>query len=155
MDKISRKQYEAMKREMSEGMYRYRTQQDTTDDIVTEVLDGVLEIANTEVEPPPILPGVTPGTWEAVAGEDYNIVTSGRHIAIIKARASKCQQFSMGELRHPDNDEALANAKLMAASKEVVEKGCKIAALLHSESEVTHSVLVEFEKVLQKAGAKI
>ena len=85
------------------------------------VIDAVLEAAGVKVEPPPILPEVTPGKWEVVPGEDYNIVTPDLHVAIIKARGSKCQQFSMGELRHPDNDAALANAKFMAGSKGLAE----------------------------------
>lgn len=84
-------------------------------------VNNVLIAAGIDIPEPTILPEVTQGKWEAVSGEDYNIVTPDLHIAIIKARGNKCKQFSMGERRHPDNSEALANVKFMAGSKGLAE----------------------------------
>lgn len=130
MDKISREKYTEIVKTIDNRFGSF-----------IGVINGVLEAAGIEVEPPPILPGVTPGKWMSCCGHDADI---GRYYII-------ANNVRIAEVYVP------ADRTVMSASKELTEaavKCCKEIEKLDIPGEMLSKIRNTLALPLEKAIGK-
>jgi hypothetical protein len=100
------------------------------------LVQHIAEKWNIEVEPEPLLPGVSGGEWEC--GEPYRYKGPGSKLV--------CDIPDVARYLKP------ADAKLMAASKEMAEI---FGDMLEAEVKLSPDYWYRIKGVLEKAGAKL
>lgn len=121
---------------------------------VGDIVGTVLEMVDVGVESPSILPGVTQGKWRwawhgpADDSSERVEVTSSNGVRIYTRFCGKAS--SCGYSR----EEAIANGKVMTASKEITEEAVKLIQDVDKNCSGS-SRTIALRKACRKGGAKI
>lgn len=155
MDKLSRKTYEEALTGLTKRLNELTRPGDRLNDHpIKEALDEVLANIGQEVEPEPVTPGISEREWKAEFGTHdklWHIYAGGYGIAILESNMPADSSQSKKETEE-------ANAKLMAASKKVVEEVARYLRICFTYAELSENDVGNAQDMLdavREAGAKI